>query len=58
MKIDCSLCVFSKHISSHKVLEKHCNSCKEKNYIFYKPELLNIKDVLGYDIADVNWRQV
>lgn len=58
MKIDCSLCVFSKHISSRSALKQHCNSCKEKNYIFYKPEILNTKAVLGYDIADVKWRQV
>ena len=58
MKIDCSLCVFSKHISSHKVLEKHCNSCKEKNGLFYRPEILNTKAVLGYNIEDVRWKRV
>ena len=59
MKIDCSICAFSKYINSRKVLEKHCcNFCKEKNYIYYRPDILDIKSFLGYDIEDVMWRKI
>lgn len=58
MKIDCSLCTFSKYIHSCKVLENHCRSCKEKNYIFYKPEILDTRSILGYDIEDIRWKRI
>lgn len=58
MKIDCSLCAFSKYIHSRKVLENHCSSRKGKNYIFYKPEILDTRSILGYDIEDIRWKKI
>lgn len=50
MKVDCSTCFTYKYISSSKVREKYCcKYCKENNWVYYRPDLLDVKQFLGLD---------
>lgn len=49
MKVDCSTCFTYKYISSSKVRDRYCcKYCKENNWVYYRPDLLDVKQFLKY----------
>lgn len=51
MKVDCSICFTYKYISSAKVRDKYCcKFCREHNGVYYRPDLLDVRKFLGYEL--------
>lgn len=49
MKVDCSTCFTYKYISSSKVREEGCcKYCRAHNYVYYRPDLLDVRQFLGF----------